>query len=56
MGFSYRFSSVNPASGTVFVEDASGTVLSKMDLDITLLGEKRDASKLFAFNDIHYRG
>lgn len=51
MGFSYRFTSVNPASGTVFVEDASGTVLSKMDLDITLLGEKRDASKLFAFND-----
>ena len=28
-----------------------GTVLSKMDLDITLLGEKRDVSKLFAFND-----
>lgn len=51
MGFSYRFSSANPASGTVFVEDASGTVLSKMDLDITLLGEKRDVSKLFAFND-----
>ena len=55
LGFKYRHSTINNVSGTVIVENASGTVLSSEVLSATALGEIREVSRLLSFTDNNAR-